>query len=340
MTISLCVVAYNEEKVINNLLSEIKNQTYPHEFIEIILVDSNSVDATKQIMTDFSNEDNGFERVSVIDNPKRKQAYGWNIAINNSVNDIIIRVDAHASIPGDFVKKNVECIQSGEYVCGGKRPNIIDDETPWKKTLLLAESSMFGSSIANYRRGTNENIYVKSMFHAAYRREVFEKAGVFNENLGRTEDNEIHYRIRKNGYRLCYNPDIISYQHTRNSLKKMLRQKFANGYWVGLTLSVCPKCLSLFHFIPLVFVLGIIFTSVLAIAGFAILSYIMWAAYWLLSITMAVLLIRDENFNLTSAALPFLFFLLHVCYGAGTVAGIIKIPFWKFANWKKEMRND
>lgn len=160
--------------------------------------------------------------------------------------DAIIKVDAHAVIPEDFVSKNVRVLETGEYICGGQRPNIIDKPTPFKETLLLAESSMFGSSIASYRNNPGKT-YVKSLFHAAYRREVFEKVGFFNEELVRTEDNEIHYRMRKAGYKLCFDPDIISYQYTRSSLKAMLKQKYANGYWIGKTSKVCPKCLSIYH---------------------------------------------------------------------------------------------
>ena len=83
---------------------------------------------------------------------------------------------------------------------------------------------MFGSSVAPYRR-KQEELYVKSLFHGAYRRTVFEEVGGYNENLWRTEDNEMNYRIRAAGYRLCFEPEIISYQHTRNGLGKMLKAK-------------------------------------------------------------------------------------------------------------------
>lgn len=56
------------------------------------------------------------------------------------------------------------------------------------------------------------------------------KSDFYNEELGRTEDNEIHYRMRKAGFKLCYCPEIVSYQHTRNTLKGMLKQKYGNGY--------------------------------------------------------------------------------------------------------------
>ena len=102
------------------------------------------------------------------------------------------------------------------------------------------------------------------MFHAAYRREVFEKVGLFNENLGRTEDNEMHYRIRKAGYRLCYDPQIHSWQYVRSSVPGMMKQKYGNGEWVARTLGVCPGCLSIYHFVPFAFVLAIIVTTILA----------------------------------------------------------------------------
>ena len=212
---------------------------------------------------------------------------------------------------------------------GGVRPNMVDESTPWKETLLLAEQSMFGSSIAPYRR-SEKNTYVKSVFHGAYKREVFDKVGLFNEQLGRTEDNEIHYRIRQAGYKICYSPDIISYQHTRSSLKAMLKQKYGNGYWVALTLKACPKCLSIYHFVPLCFVLGIIGTSILAALGFPFLAYLMWGMYWFVAVGMSVLSVRGVKKTGYQILLPFLFFLLHISYGIGSFVGIIKLPFWKY----------
>lgn len=334
MKISLCVVAYNEEEKLPDLLDNIKKQTYPHEKMEVVLIDGISQDKTKQIMLQFQKENNGFYEVQVLDNPKKKQACGWNVAIRNYTGDVIIRVDAHATIPNDFVEKNVQVLKTGEYVCGGIRPNIIDDSTPWKENLLLAEQSMFGSSIASYRR-SEKKTYVNSLFHGAYRREVFDKVGFFNEQLGRTEDNEIHYRIRKAGYKICYSPDIISYQHTRSTLKSMLKQKFGNGYWVALTLKVCPACLSLFHFVPLLFVLGIIFTSVLAFVGFSFLAYLMWGLYWSVAIFMSLLSVRGKKKRIQQLLLPVLFFLLHITYGIGSLTGMVKLPFWKYEENKK-----
>ena len=327
MLISVGVVAYNEESYLNHLLDDLKKQTYPHQSIEILLVDSCSTDQTRSLMMRFK-ENHDFYGVEILDNPKKIQSSGWNVVFKYFKGEAIIRVDAHASIDPDFVKNNVLCLESGEYVCGGVRPNIIDEQTPWKKTLLCAESSMFGSSIASYRRHSHQE-YVKSLFHACYRREVLEKVGGFNESLGRTEDNEFHYRIRQAGYQICMNHDILSYQMTRTSWAKMLKQKYGNGYWVGLTSGVCPGCLSLYHFIPFLFVGAIILTSLLALYHIFWPCVILWGLYGLVNLLNTVVTIfQEEEKTWTLCLLPILFLSLHISYGIGTLVGLIKMPWF------------
>ena len=185
MFITIAVIAYNEENTIKNILDDISRQDYDHNLMEVVLVDSASTDGTKAVMQKFADENKmGARQIVVLDNPKKTLPCGWNVLLDNYTGEAVIRVDAHAHIPVDFVSKNVKVLEEGEMVVGGVRPNIVDEETPWKDTLLLAESSMFGSSIAPYRNGgngTEEKIYMKSLFHAAYRREVFEKIGHYKE---------------------------------------------------------------------------------------------------------------------------------------------------------------
>ena len=330
MNVSLCVVAYNESTMLGGLLDEVHKQDYPHKQMEVVLIDSGSQDDTKEMMLEFSGKyKEEFLDVQVLDNAKRIQAAGWNVAIENFKTDVMIRVDAHGSIPPEFVRKNVENLQSGEDISGGVRPSIIANPTAWGQVLLQAESSMFGSSVASYRREGGEKTYVKSFFHGAYRRKVLEDVGGFHEYLGRTEDNEFHYRIRERGYRLCMDPSILSYQYARPKFGKMLKQKFGNGYWIGLTLGVCPKCLSIFHFVPMGFVFGIIFTTILAIFGWPLLGIIMWSAYGILAVMMSIITFITSDKHVAQILLPFLFLCLHVTYGVGTWIGLIRMPFWR-----------
>lgn len=344
LTCTICVIAYNEEKSIRTILDCISSQDYDHNLCEVILVDGASADKTKAVMEEYAalNTDSAdpFRRIVVLDNPKRTLPSGWNVALGEYKGDVIIKVDAHAVIPDDFVSKNIKVLETGEDICGGIRPTILDESTPWKETLLLAENSMFGSSIAPYRNNPGKT-YVKSVFHGAYRREVFDRVGGFNENLVRTEDNEIHYRMRQAGYKICFDPDIVSYQYVRSSLPKMLKQKYSNGYWIGVTAKQCPECLSVYHFVPFAFVSAICLsaagiavssvfkgTALIKKAGKLIkkLTAVMWGLYGMLAAVMSIAASvgAGKKRNRTNAALPALFLMLHLSYGIGTLMGILK----------------
>lgn len=343
MKVTLAVVAYNEEKYLPMLLKDILEQSYPREKTEILFVDSMSEDNTGKLMGEFKeNYKADYIGIQIVQNPGRIQSCGWNEALTHFTTEVLIRVDAHSHIPPEFIENNVKNLEQGEMVSGGVRPTKTEGNGAWQKTLLMAEESMFGSSVSSFRR-KGERAYVKSFFHGAYRREVFETAGGFREDLGRTEDNELHYRIRQHGYRLCMSPDIISYQYIRPTLRKMCKQKAGNGYWIGLTSGVCPGCLSLYHFVPCAFVLGIVLTTLLAFFHLPFLAVLMWGAYALLAVAMTVLAVicqRSEKFSFFWLLLPFLFLMLHVSYGVGTWAGLLRMPFWrrKHKTWESVNR--
>ncbi len=327
MIASIGVIAYNEENNLPRLLEDLHAQTYEHKLTEIILVDSNSTDSTKKIMEAFYNKyKEEYYSVQILDNPKKIQAVGWNVAIANFRGDTLTRIDAHSHIPEDFMEKNVKNIFKGEYVSGGKRPCINENDSLWEKTLLQVENSLFGSGI-NKSRHSDTKQYVKTMFHATYRREVLDKVGYFNEKLLRTEDNEFHYRIKEAGYQLFYDPEIVSYQYCRSSLQKMIKQKFGNGYWIAITLKCCPKCLSLFYFVPVTFLLAIIVTTMMAVAGFWQLSAFMWSLYILFIGLNMYMAIKEEGYCKFQLLMPVTFLILHISYGIGTLVGLLRVPF-------------
>lgn len=327
MTVTVAVVAYNEEAALPALLSDIKAQDYPRHKLEILLIDSLSTDGTRAIMDAFADEEEGYFSVKVLENKKKTLPCGCNVMLDNYSGDAVVRIDAHACIPPDFISKNVALLNSGEDVCGGARPNVIDGKTPWKRTLLAAERSMFGSGFASYRNSCKK-CYTASIFHGFYRREVYDKVGRYNEALARTEDNDMSYRIRRAGYKICYDPDIISYQHTRSTLGRMLRQKYLNGLWIGRTLGVNAGCISVFHLVPLAFVLAIMATTVLSLFGVWQLSALMWGMYTLVVLAMTVFELVSGGFSLAKLALPILFPLLHLSYGVGTLVGVCSLPIW------------
>ncbi len=325
LVISVGIVAFNEENYIETLLNLLLAQDYPKKQTEILLINSLSTDKTEEIFEQFREQNiESFYDIKVIENKGKIQSAGWNEAIRNFSGDALIRLDAHARIENNFIRKNAETLLSGEMVCGGKRPNLPAGVGGEALLVHLADASMFGGSFAKYH-SSEEKTYVDTVFHGCYRREVLEKVGFFNEDLGRTEDNDFHSRIRKAGYKICYNPEIVSYQFSRGSAVASIRQKYGNGYWIGRTIAINPDCISLFHFVPFIFVLGLIAASVFCVIT-PWLLILASALYGVVNLALSGMsFITSEKKHLSYLLLPIMFLSLHLSYGIGTFAGLFSL---------------
>lgn len=324
INISFVVIALNAAETLDALFDCLRKQTYSHDCIEIILVDSNSEDCTREKMLSFMKNEYGFKRVKVLDNPKKTLPCGWNVALNAVEGDAVLRVDAHTTFPDNFIELNVRDLNNGENICGGKVVSIPMKDDFWSITINEAENSMFGGSFAAFRHADSAR-YVSTAAFAIYRKEVFDKVGYYNELLSRTEDNEMHYRMKKEGYKFYYDPEIVSYRKTRSSLTKLLKQKFLNGYWIGKTLSVEPRCFSLYHFVPFFFVVSIMLGVILDVVGVTLPIKILLLSYLCVNIFMSLAAIMScKKRNIYFVLLPVIFLMLHLYYGLGTVIGIFK----------------
>lgn len=322
--VSFVVIALNSAATLPALFECLKSQTYPHKKIEVILVDGLSSDDTKNQMKQFASN-NDFGRTVILDNPGKTLPCGWNVALDAVRGDAVLRVDAHTTFPPEFVALSVADLDKGEDICGGKVISVPADKTKWSVTINEAENSMFGGSFAAFRHAETAQ-YVSTAAFAIYRKEVFDKVGRYNEQLTRTEDNEMHYRMKQAGYKFYYDPRIVSYRETRATLGKLLKQKYLNGYWIGRTMGVEPRCFSLYHFVPFAFVMAIFVTALLVLGGIGWPAKTLWIAYAAANLLMTVMaVISSKERNIDFACLPVMFLMLHVWYGAGTMVGIVKM---------------
>lgn len=329
MLVTFIVIAYNAENVIKKCLESLNMQTYPHKNIEVILVDSISTDDTKNKMLQFQKKfEEDYHRIVVLDNKKKTLPCGWNVALREVTGETIVRVDAHSTFPENFIQENVKEIENGEDIVGGQCISITKNGTKWEKILLIAEESIFGCGIADFRR-KKERKYVSTLAFAMYRKKVFDSVGEYNEKLARTEDNEMHYRMKKAGYKFLLSPNITTYRYARSNLRGMIKQKYNNGKWIGITMKYCPKCFSLYHFVPFLFVLSIIACIVLALFHFMFPLYLLGGLYATFNVINLILIVLQNGFRIQYLLLPFIFLILHCSYGMGTIVGLLKAIFMK-----------
>ena len=323
MRISFIVVALNAGESLRALLSDLRAQTLPMEQLEVLLVDSGSSDDTLAVMEMFAQ--NAPCDVRVLRNPKRWLASGINVALDAATGDAIIRLDAHARIPADFLARNVEALCAGESIVGG---SVLSAEpgTDWERVMRALDTSRFCGGAAPFRNGGQAR-YVDTLAYALYRREVYDRVGRYDERLRRTEDNDMHYRMRHAGYRFYFSPRICSYHAARPTLRGQLRQKWGNGYWIGRTMHVQPHCFAPRHLIPMFFVLALLgCLLLLPLTRWPLL--LLLCAYALFDLDFSVQgALREEKGRLLAlCTLPVLFPAVHIVYGAGTLLGLLTPP--------------
>lgn len=123
-----------QQNTLPSLLKDLCAQDYPHEKIEVLLIDSMSKDGTRAVMESFAAEDHGFQKVVLLENPGKTLPCGCNVALKNYTGDAIVRLDAHSNIDPDFISKNVEILESGEDISGGQVESILANDTPFQRT--------------------------------------------------------------------------------------------------------------------------------------------------------------------------------------------------------------
>ena len=320
--VSITIPCRNEDKYIEKCINSILNSDYPQEKIKIFVCDGLSADNTRDIVLELSKK---HSNINLIDNEKQTTPFALNLGLKASDCDIKIILGAHAEINKDFIKNNVTVLNDYPDVgcAGGIIENVYENEAA--ETIGLAMSSSFGVGNAHFRTG-NKNGYVDTVAFGAYRKEVFEKIGYFDEDLIRNQDDEFNYRLLKNGFKIYLNSQIISKYYVRASFSKLYKQYYQYGYWKVYVNKKHKAVTSVRQLVPLFFVL------------FLFLGFILSIFHWVLGVLFSLGIIsyvvlalvfasQKTNSIEKTARITYTFFLLHFSYGLGYLIGIFDFIF-------------
>lgn len=323
--VSIIIPCFNESRFIGQCLDSIIAGDYPHQDIEILIVDGGSNDETRSIVEEYSRK---YPFVRTVNNPHRLKPHGLNIGIKSSKGDVIIRMDAHALYDKSYVSKSVHYLEkfNADNV-GGIRKTLPRENSLIAKSIAESISNRFSAGNAVYRTGAIEPKWVDTVFGGCYRRETFEKIGLFNEALVRGQDREFNIRLQKAGGRILFAPDIICYYFARGTLGSYIPWIYAAGltpFYVSRLIR--KRVFSWRNFVPLFFVLSLIMFPILSLFhhffGWLLQAEIM--AYSVCAVIASVSAVKKERNLKFFVTMPLVFFLTHVLYGLGSLAGLVK----------------
>jgi len=324
--VSITIPCRNEEQYIKKCIFSILNANYPKELLSIYVCDGMSDDGTREIVREISEK---YPNVFLLDNKKQTTPFALNLGLKKSTSDIKIILGAHAEIESDFISENVNSFShNSEIGCtGGVIQNVYENETA--EVIGLAMSSSFGVGNAHFRTG-NKDGYVDTVAFGAYKKEVFEAVGYFDEDLVRNQDDEFNFRLLKNGFKIFLSNNVHSKYYVRASYSKLFKQYYQYGYWKVFVNTKHKTITTIRQLIPLFFVLflivggGLSFVHPYLSFGFGSIL----GVYFLLAVGFATLQSKSIK---TILLLVVTFFELHLSYGLGYLIG-----FFDFVVFKKK----
>jgi succinoglycan biosynthesis protein ExoA len=346
--VTIIMPVRNEAAYIERSLRSVLNQDYPTSRIEVIIADGMSSDSTRHVVQQFQSE---FPGVHLVDNPGLIAPTGLNTALRLAKGDIIIRVDGHCEVAPDYVRRCVEHLSS-ENAEGVGGPIVSRGETYMARVIAAAMSHPFGVGDSAFRthippmrnedrskRGDGGRVdgewagaspaptmrLVDSVPFPAYTREIIRRAGPYDEEMVRNQDDEYNYRLRKLGACILLAGDIQSRYYSRSTLRSLWNQFFGYGFWKVRVLQKHPRQMRLRQFVPPFFAFCLVSLLVTSTwSHYSKIFLILYLGVYLAANTAASLWVSSKSNWRNLPVLPLVFAILHLSYGLGFLTGLVR----------------
>ena len=236
--ISVIICTYNRDKYIYNVLKSITECDFPNNLYEIVVVNNNSTDSTElecnRFKADYPNINFRYfiELEQGLSNARNR-------GIMESRYEILVYVDDDAVVNKEYLQTVYAFLNTNPDVYSVGGPIIPIYETVEPKWISYFTKSLItgykyeGDKIIEFKNGK-----YPGGGNAAYRKEVFEKTGLFNPELGRkgnnligSEEKDIFDKMRSLGMKFYYLPNMILYHFIPDS-------KLSLDYFNRLTFSI------------------------------------------------------------------------------------------------------
>lgn len=258
--VSVIIPARNAAATLPAALRSVSLQTYQGA-IEVIVADGAAPQATEQVSRLFP-------EARVIANPDGSTPAGLNAALSVATHDIIVRCDAHSTLPPDYIARAVQTLRrTGAANVGGLQVPV--GTTRFERAVALATTTPLSVGHARYRLGGAQGP-ADTVYLGVFRRDALCAAGGFDDTLLRNQDYELNWRLRERGEIVWFDPQLAAHYRPRGSIGALARQYFQYGFWKRVVLRRHPRSLRLRQLAApaLVIVLGI--SALLALAGGAL----------------------------------------------------------------------
>ena len=326
--VSVVLPVHNEERHIEAVLKSLLLQETDSFDLEIIILDGESSDATREIIKRIASDD---PRVTLLVNQQRKTPYAFNLGIQKAKGEYVCIFGAHTVYPANYIAICLEELTiRGAVSCSGVAITRPDGKGIESRLVAWALSHPFGTSSRSMRtRGAGFSDIVP---YAIFLKSALVEVGGYDTRLHRNQDLDLNQKLRARGYKLYVTDKTSCEYFVSSNLVSMARYAFRNGYWNIISGRTNPSSMALRHFVPGAFVMALSLSLVasmlsLSVRGDARLLlrgplFLLGAVYGVGSSAAACRVsIREKSIE--PLLLPIVFLLLHVSYGGGTLSALV-----------------
>ncbi len=319
--VSIIVPMLNEAPHVAQLVEDLAAQDLSGE-LEVLVADGGSTDGSPDLLRAAA--DQAGVPVTIVDNPAGWISAGLNACIRAASGDLIVRLDCHAHYPPDYVRRLVTAAEeeTGAWSVGGVIIPV--GRTSTERAVACAMASPFGGIAWSRHDAGEKRVAVDTFYCGAFRPEAFRVAGLFDESLRRSQDDDLNFRFRQAGGKVVLDPTVRSYYIPRGSYRAAFRQYYGYGYWKVAVMRKHRRVVSVRSLAPLVLVtsLGALAVAAVAFPPARWLVSAEVAAYAAAAVVFAAASIRSrrERWSLlprVAAVFP----TYHLGYGLGLVVG-------------------
>ena len=245
MRVAVLVPVLDEARHLERALTSIGEQELDGEF-EILVIDGGSSDGSREVVAAVAQADG---RIRVLDNPAGRTPNALNIGLHEARGTYVVRMDAHAHYPRDYIARGIERLEQGDVACASG-PQLPVGERPTGRAVALALQSPLGVGGARFRRPSTHEEDVDSGFCGVWRRDLLLELGGWDEDWPVNQDAELAARIRGRGGRIVCVPAMAARYVTRPSLRALARQYWRYGQYRVKTAGRHPTGLRRSHILP------------------------------------------------------------------------------------------
>jgi glycosyltransferase involved in cell wall biosynthesis len=314
--VSVIVPCRNERRYIAQCLDSILSTKYPLDRLEVLVVDGRSDDGTRSIVEGYASR---HSVVQLLDNPRRITPTALNIGIRAAAGEIVLRMDAHVFYPADYIPRLVAALEeTGADNVGGILLTLPADLRPMSQAIAAGLAHPFGVGNSYFRIGVRAPRWVDTVPFFCCRTELFDRIGMFDEELVRHQDGEMNGRLIKDGRRILLLPDVTSHYYARGSLRQVARMYFQYGYFKPLVARKLGRVMTIRQMIPPLFLLSLFVTGTLGawVPAAGVVFGGLGGAYAVAVLGYSALAARRIGIR-AALALTAVFPVMHFSYGLG-----------------------